>query len=94
MAGQRDADGRGRRPDQVQPFARGLASTRAGCSASPTATCWWRRAIRRRVPGGGITGWVMGRLMAKAGAGVPSANRITLLRDADGNGVAETRSAC
>ena len=28
----------------------------------------------------------------RAGAGVPSANRITLLRDADGDGVAETRS--
>jgi len=28
----------------------------------------------------------------KAGAGVPSANRITLLRDADGDGIAETRS--
>jgi glucose/arabinose dehydrogenase len=30
--------------------------------------------------------------MKKAGAGVPSANRITLLRDADGDGVAETRT--
>src|ERR1019366_9900368 len=30
--------------------------------------------------------------MAKAGAGVPSANRITWLRDADGDGVAEFRS--
>ncbi len=43
--------------------------------------------------GGGITGWVMGLLMKKAGAGVPSANRITLLRDADGDGVAETKTA-
>jgi glucose/arabinose dehydrogenase len=42
--------------------------------------------------GGGIKGWVMKRMMAKAGAGVPSANRITRLRDADGDGVAETRS--
>jgi glucose/arabinose dehydrogenase len=40
----------------------------------------------------GIRGWVMRRVMARAGAGVPSANRITLLRDADGDGVAETRS--
>ena len=31
-------------------------------------------------------------VMKKAGAGAPSANRITLLRDADGDGVAETRS--
>jgi glucose/arabinose dehydrogenase len=41
---------------------------------------------------GGLRGWVMKRVMAYAGAGVPSANRITLLRDADGDGVAETRS--
>lgn len=42
--------------------------------------------------GGGIAGWVMGYLMKKGGAGVPSANRITLLRDANGDGVAESRS--
>ncbi len=42
--------------------------------------------------GGGITGWIMGKLLGKAGAGGPSANRITLLRDANGDGVAETRS--
>lgn len=41
---------------------------------------------------GGITGMVMGSLMKKAGADVPSANRITLLRDGDGDGVAEARS--
>lgn len=35
---------------------------------------------------------VMGYLMGRAGAGVPSANRITLLRDADGDGRAEFRS--
>ncbi|MDG9883050.1 sorbosone dehydrogenase family protein [Pseudomonas sp. GD04058] len=40
----------------------------------------------------GIRGWVMKKVMAKAGAGVPSANRITLLRDADKDGVAETRT--
>jgi len=42
---------------------------------------------------GGITGWIMKMGMRWAGAGVPSANRITLLRDANGDGVAETRSA-
>ena len=41
----------------------------------------------------GIKDWVMGLVMARAGAGVPSANRITLLRDADGDGVAELRTA-
>ena len=40
----------------------------------------------------GIKGWAMKLVMGRAGAGVPSANRITLLRDADGDGVAETRS--
>lgn len=42
--------------------------------------------------GKGIKGWVMKLVMKHAGAGVPSANRITLLRDADGDGVAETKS--
>jgi glucose/arabinose dehydrogenase len=43
--------------------------------------------------GGGITGIVMNWLMSYAGAGVPSANRITLLRDTNGDGVADGRSA-
>ena len=40
----------------------------------------------------GIAGWLERRVMRRAGAGVPSANRITLLRDANGDGIAETRS--
>ena len=40
----------------------------------------------------GVKGWVMGKVMARAGAAVPSANRITLLRDTDGDGRAEHRS--
>ncbi|MCI3952508.1 MAG: sorbosone dehydrogenase family protein [Burkholderiales bacterium] len=43
-------------------------------------------------PGGGIKEWFMKVVMKRAGAGVPSANRITLLRDADGDGVAEMQS--
>jgi glucose/arabinose dehydrogenase len=42
--------------------------------------------------GKGIKGRVMKHIMKKAGSGTGSANRITLLRDADGDGVAETRS--
>ncbi|HUH09741.1 MAG TPA: sorbosone dehydrogenase family protein, partial [Brevundimonas sp.] len=42
--------------------------------------------------GGGIRGWFERRIMGKAGAGVASANRITLLRDADGDGVAEVKT--
>jgi len=41
---------------------------------------------------GGLRGWVEGLVMKRAGARAPSANRITLLRDADGDGVAETRT--
>lgn len=40
----------------------------------------------------GIADWIMGLLMKRAGAGVPSADRITLLRDADGDGVAEVKT--
>ncbi|WP_434675996.1 sorbosone dehydrogenase family protein [Pseudomonas sp. R4-84] len=40
----------------------------------------------------GIRGWVMKKVMDRAGAGVPSPNRITLLRDANHDGVAETRT--
>ena len=42
--------------------------------------------------GKGIKGWVMKRVMGRAGAGVPSANRITLLRDVDGDGRAEVKT--
>jgi glucose/arabinose dehydrogenase len=40
----------------------------------------------------GIKAAVMQLLMKKAGAATPSANRITLLRDANGDGIAEFRS--
>jgi glucose/arabinose dehydrogenase len=50
-------------------------------------------APRRPEDRRGLRGFVMSRVMKRAGAGVPSADRITLLRDADGDGVAETRSA-
>lgn len=42
--------------------------------------------------GTGIKGWAMGLMMKRAGAGTSSANRITLLRDSDGDGVADFRS--
>ena len=40
----------------------------------------------------GIRGWLTGLVMKRAGAATPSANRITLLRDTDGDGVADVRS--
>ncbi len=43
--------------------------------------------------GQGIKGWIMKKVMKKAGAGVKSANRISLLRDTDGDGIADMRVA-
>ena len=44
-------------------------------------------------PTQGIKGWIQDKVQWWAGAKPKSANRITLLRDTDGNGVAETRTA-
>ena len=43
-------------------------------------------------PSSGLRGWVIGLVMKRSGAGVPSADRITLLRDTDDDGVADQRS--
>ncbi|MFZ1173651.1 MAG: sorbosone dehydrogenase family protein, partial [Bradyrhizobium sp.] len=40
----------------------------------------------------GIKGWITKWVMGRAGADTTSANRITLLRDTDGDGIAETKS--
>jgi glucose/arabinose dehydrogenase len=50
-------------------------------------------APERPEQGKGIKAWFKKRAMKKAGAATPSANRITLLRDANGDGIAETRTA-
>ncbi|MET0970532.1 MAG: sorbosone dehydrogenase family protein [Tardiphaga sp.] len=42
--------------------------------------------------GKGIRGWAQKLFQKRAGAVTPSANRVTLLRDADGDGVAETKT--
>jgi glucose/arabinose dehydrogenase len=49
-------------------------------------------APKRPKDGRGIKGFFFKLFQKKAGGAVPSANRITLLRDSDGDGVAETRS--
>jgi len=41
---------------------------------------------------GGVRAWAAKLLMSRVGATTPSADRITLLRDADGDGVAETKT--
>ncbi len=40
----------------------------------------------------GIKGWIGDKVMSRAGATVPSANRISLLRDTTGDGVADQRT--
>ena len=49
-------------------------------------------APARPEDGKGLKGWFFKRYQKKAGGAVPSANRITLLRDGDGDGIAETRT--
>ncbi|CAN5346088.1 sorbosone dehydrogenase family protein [soil metagenome] len=75
----------------VHPFAKGLDHPR-WLYRLPNGDVLVAETNSPPRKGGGIAGWVMGKLMAKAGAGVPSANRITRLRDADGDGVAESRT--
>ncbi len=41
----------------------------------------------------GLRDWIAKKIMARAGSGGPSANRITLLRDSDGDGKPELRTA-
>ena len=67
---------------------------RARFTCCRTATCWWPKATRRRSRTTARASRALSTNRRKewAGAGVPSANRITLLRDADGDGAAETRS--
>ncbi|MEO0062173.1 MAG: hypothetical protein RLZZ08_733 [Pseudomonadota bacterium] len=48
-------------------------------------------APSRVIAGGGITNFVAGLLFARAGASVPSPNKLVLLRDADGDGRAEVK---
>lgn len=78
---------------KVQPFATGLDHPRwllvlpngdvlVAESAAPP----------KKEPPHGVRGFFEKMLMKKAGSVVPSANRITLLRDANGDGVAELKT--
>lgn len=48
------------------------------------------RPLRKKLLG--LRGWVMRKVMTRAGAATPSANRISLLRDTDGDGRADLRT--
>ncbi len=75
----------------VQPFATGLAHPR-WLYRLPNGDVLVAETNSPPREGGGIQGWVMKKLLGRVGAGVPSANRITLLRDANGDGVAEVKT--
>lgn len=77
----------------VQPFARDLDHPRwlyvlpnGDILVAETA------APKREDDGKGIRGWITGLAMKRAGSATPSADRITLLRDSDGDGLAETKN--
>ena len=77
---------------RVSPFATGLQHPRwIYVLPNGDVLVAETNAPERPAEGKGIKGRAMSYFQKKAGAGVPSANRITLLRDADGDGVAETR---
>jgi glucose/arabinose dehydrogenase len=76
----------------VQRFAEGLAHPRS-ILRLPNGDLLVAETNSPPRPQGSLTDRIMGYFMDKAGAGVPSANRITLLRDADGDGKAEVKTA-
>ena len=75
----------------VAPFAEGLNHPR-WLYVLPNGDVLVSESNRPPSKGGGIKGFIMKRLMERGGAGVPSPNRIILLRDRDGDGKAEFRS--
>jgi glucose/arabinose dehydrogenase len=79
---------------RVAAFARGLDHPRwlLAVPNGDVLVAESNKPAPREGASGGVKGWVERRVMAAAGAGVPSANRITLLRDGDGDGVAEVRT--
>lgn len=75
----------------VSRFAEGLAHPRS-LYRLPNGDMLVAETNSPPRPATGIKDRIQNWLMAKAGAGVPSANRITLLRDADGDGRAEVKT--
>lgn len=77
----------------VAPFAQGLVHPRwVYVLPNGDVLVAETNAPTRPEDSKGLRGWFFKRFQKKAGGAVPSPNRITLLRDADGDGVAETRS--
>ena len=78
---------------QVSAFASGLAHPRwLYVLPNGDVLVAQSNAPPRPESGKGIKGWVMGLVMARAGAGVPSADRITLVRASGASGTSGAQS--
>jgi glucose/arabinose dehydrogenase len=76
----------------VTPFATGLAHPRWLCVLpNGDVLVAETNAPPKPEDGKGIRGWAQKQFMKRAGAMTPSANRVTLLRDSKGAGVADQR---
>lgn len=77
----------------VQPFAAGLDHPRNLLVLPNGDVLVAESAAPPSSESGGIRDWIAGLLMSKATGGATSANRVTLLRDTDGDGRADQRTA-
>ena len=87
----------GRRPTprpglSVQPFAVGLDHPRWLYQLPNGDVLVAESAAPPKAGAGGLAGRIRAYFYKKAGAGVPSADRITLLRDTDGDGAADVQT--
>nr|WP_137677024.1 sorbosone dehydrogenase family protein [Parerythrobacter lutipelagi] len=76
---------------RVERFADGLEHPRVLYSL-PNGDILVTLTRAPETDGGGLTAWIAKKLMSSAGAGGASPDQLVLLRDADGDGVAESRS--
>lgn len=76
---------------QVQAFAQGLDHPR-WVQVMPNGDVLVAESSAPARETKGLTDWIARKLMSKSNGGGASADRITLLRDADGDGVAEFKS--
>lgn len=77
----------------VEPFAAGLDHPRNLLVLPNGDVLVAESAAPPSLESGGIRDWIAGLLMSKATGGATSANRVTLLRDTDGDGRADQRTA-
>ena len=77
---------------KVQPFATGLDHPRWLLPLANGDVLVAESNAPPKPAETGLRNWIQKKVMARAGAGAASPNRITLLRDADGDGIAESRS--